>query len=88
MSTVAASKPLLLFFSSPTSGPSRRMDGLVSLLFVRERKRLRLRTVDVAQACGFTSPAYFSQSFRKRFGQTAGAVRRSAGEVPISATAG
>ncbi len=47
MSTVAATKPLLLFFSSPTSGPSRRMDGLVSLLFVRERKRLRLRTVDV-----------------------------------------
>jgi thioredoxin-like negative regulator of GroEL len=41
------SKALLLFFYSPTSGPSRRMDGLVSWLYVRERKRLRLRLVNV-----------------------------------------
>ncbi len=40
-------KALLLFFFSPRSGPSRRMDGLVSWLYVRERRRLRLRTVDV-----------------------------------------
>ena len=40
-------KALLLFFHSPTSGPSRRMDGLVSWLYVRERKRLRLRLVNV-----------------------------------------
>jgi thioredoxin-like negative regulator of GroEL len=40
-------EPLLLFFYSPTSGPSRRMDGLVSCLYVRERARLRLRKVDV-----------------------------------------
>jgi thioredoxin 1 len=40
-------KALLLFFYSPTSGPSRRMDGLVSWLYVRERKRLRLRLVNV-----------------------------------------
>jgi thioredoxin 1 len=38
---------LLLFFFSPRSGPSRRMDGLVSWLYVRERRHLRLRTVDV-----------------------------------------
>jgi thioredoxin 2 len=39
--------PLLLFFYSPTSGPCRRMDGLVSWLYVRERRRLRLRLVNV-----------------------------------------
>jgi thioredoxin 1 len=38
---------VLLFFFSPRSGPSRRMDGLVSWLYVRERRRLRLKTVDV-----------------------------------------
>jgi len=39
--------PLLLFFYSPTSGPSRRLDGLVSCLYVRERSRLRLQKIDV-----------------------------------------
>jgi thioredoxin len=43
----AGVQALLLFFYSPTSGPSRRMDGLVSWLYVRERKRLRLRLVNV-----------------------------------------
>jgi thioredoxin-like negative regulator of GroEL len=38
---------VLLFFTSPRSGPARRMDGLVSWLYVRERRRLRLKTVDV-----------------------------------------
>ena len=41
--------PLLLFFYSPTSGPSRRLDGLVSCLYVRERARLRLQKVDVSE---------------------------------------
>jgi len=44
---VAREQAVLLFFYSPTSGPSRRMDGLVSWLYVRERKRLRLRMVNV-----------------------------------------
>jgi thioredoxin-like negative regulator of GroEL len=39
-------KAVLLFFYSPTSGPSRRMDSLVSWLCVRERKRLRLHAVN------------------------------------------
>lgn len=43
----AAAKALLLFFHSPRSGPSRRMDGLVSWLYVRERQRLCLRMVDI-----------------------------------------
>ena len=47
ISSVGGGKALLLFFYSPTSGPSRRMDGLVSWLYVRERKRLRLRLVNV-----------------------------------------
>ena len=45
--TARKDRPLLLFFVSPRSGPSRRMDGLVSWLYVRERRRLRLKTVDV-----------------------------------------
>jgi thioredoxin len=40
-------KAVLLFFYSPSSGPSRRMDGIVSWLYVRERKRLSLQTVNV-----------------------------------------
>jgi thioredoxin-like negative regulator of GroEL len=48
---------LLLFFYSPTSGPSRRMDGLVSWLYVRERKRLRLRLVNV-ETCTATAQRY------------------------------
>jgi AraC-like DNA-binding protein len=35
-----------------------------------------LRTSEVAGRCGFTSAAYFSQTFRQRFGVTAGEVRR------------
>jgi thioredoxin len=50
-------KALLLFFYSPTSGPSRRMDGLVSWLYVRERKRLRLRLVNV-DTCATTAERY------------------------------
>jgi thioredoxin-like negative regulator of GroEL len=38
--------PLLLFFVSSRSGPARRMQSVVSWLYVRERRRLRLRTVD------------------------------------------
>ncbi len=45
-SLAVAPKALLLFFYSPTSGPSRRMESLVSGLSVRERKRLRLRLVN------------------------------------------
>ena len=47
--TAKEEKPLLLFFYSPTSGPSRRLDGLVSCLYVRERSRLRLRKIDLSE---------------------------------------
>jgi AraC-like DNA-binding protein len=38
-----------------------------------------LAVAEVAARCGFTSAAYFSHAFRKRFGLRAGAVRREAG---------
>jgi thioredoxin 1 len=40
------SEPVLVFFYTETSGPARRMESIVSWLWVRERKRLRLRMVD------------------------------------------
>jgi thioredoxin-like negative regulator of GroEL len=39
-------RPVLFFFYTATSGPSRRMESIVSWLWVRERKRFRLRMVD------------------------------------------
>jgi thioredoxin-like negative regulator of GroEL len=53
----ARPRALLVFFYSPRSGPSRRMDGLVSWLFVRERKRLRVRMVNV-DVCVRTAERY------------------------------
>jgi thioredoxin 2 len=42
----ARPRPVLLFFYTATSGPARRMESIVSWLWVRERKRLRLRLID------------------------------------------
>ena len=39
-------RPVLFFFYTATSGPSRRMESVVSWLSVRERKRLQLQMVD------------------------------------------
>jgi thioredoxin-like negative regulator of GroEL len=38
---------LLVFFSSPRSGPARRMDSLLAHLARKERGRLRVTRVDV-----------------------------------------
>lgn len=66
-----------LFAAAGTSVPkhilSRRLDAAYSVLTTDKS----LRTADVAARCGFTSVAYFSQTFRRRFGVTAGEVRRS-----------
>jgi len=43
------SRPLLVFFSSLRSGPSRRMESLVAHIARRERHRLRVLQVDVDQ---------------------------------------
>jgi thioredoxin-like negative regulator of GroEL len=42
-------KPLLVFFSSTRSGPSRRMESLVAHIARRDRDRLRVIQVDVDQ---------------------------------------
>jgi len=43
----ADARPLLLFFSSQRSGPSRRMESLVAHIARKERARLRVVQVDV-----------------------------------------
>jgi thioredoxin-like negative regulator of GroEL len=40
-------RPLLLFFTSTRSGPSRRMESLIACIERRERRRLRIVKVDV-----------------------------------------
>lgn len=40
-------RPLLLFFSSPRSGPARRMESLLAHLARKERQRLRVHQVDI-----------------------------------------
>jgi thioredoxin 1 len=42
-------QPLLVFFRSTTSGPSRRMESLMSHFARKERGRLRVTVVDVDQ---------------------------------------
>ena len=42
-------RPLLVFFSSARSGPSRRMESLVAHIARKERERLRVIQVDVDQ---------------------------------------
>lgn len=40
-------RPLLLFFTTPTSGPARRMESLLAHLARKERDRLRVSRIDV-----------------------------------------
>ena len=42
-------RPLLVFFSSARSGPSRRMESLVAHIARKERERLRVIQIDVDQ---------------------------------------
>ena len=42
-------RPLLIFFTSPRSGPARRMESLVAHIARKERERLRVIQVDVDQ---------------------------------------
>jgi thioredoxin-like negative regulator of GroEL len=42
-------RPLLVFFTSPRSGPARRMESLVAHIARKERDRLRVIQVDVDQ---------------------------------------
>ena len=40
-------RPLLVFFSSPRSGPARRMESLLAHIARKERHRIRVVQVDV-----------------------------------------
>jgi thioredoxin-like negative regulator of GroEL len=44
---MADARPLLLFFTSPHSGPARRMESLLAHIARKERHRLRVVHVDV-----------------------------------------
>jgi AraC-like DNA-binding protein len=65
-----------LFAAAGTSVPkhilARRLDAAYRGLTADKD----LRTAEVAARCGFTSATYFSETFRRRFGVTAGEVRR------------
>ena len=54
---------------------SRRLDLAHSLL---SHAAPGLRTADVAARCGFSSLPYFTTAFKRRFGRSAGEVRRAA----------
>lgn len=68
-----------LFAETGTSVPqhilARRLDLAHSML--AHTPGPGLRTVDAAARCGFTSMSHFSRAFRRRFGLTAGEVRRA-----------
>jgi thioredoxin-like negative regulator of GroEL len=44
---MAGSVPTLLFFTTPSSGPARRMESLLAHLARKERGRLRVSRVDL-----------------------------------------
>jgi thioredoxin 1 len=47
---VNSDTPLLLFFTTPSSGPARRMESLLAQIAYGERDRLRVVAVDVARS--------------------------------------
>jgi len=46
---VSDDKPLLVFFTSERSGPARRMESLLAHLARKERTRVRIMRVEVAE---------------------------------------
>ncbi|MFI5624375.1 helix-turn-helix domain-containing protein [Nocardioides sp. NPDC051685] len=69
-----------LFADAGTSVPRHILGRRLELAYamLASASDPTVRTVDVAERCGFTSASYFSQAFRKRFGVAAGDVRRAA----------
>jgi thioredoxin-like negative regulator of GroEL len=43
-------KPLLLFFTHRTSGPARKMESQLAHVAHKERERLRVSAIDVAES--------------------------------------
>jgi thioredoxin-like negative regulator of GroEL len=48
-------RPLLVFFSCSKSGPSRRMESLVAHIARKDRHRLRVVQLDVAEQAGLAA---------------------------------
>jgi AraC-like DNA-binding protein len=62
--------------SVPQHVLARRLELAHSLL--AGAKASESRIADIAARCGFTSTAYFSEAFKRRYGATASQVRRAA----------
>lgn len=67
-----------IFADAGTSVPRQILARRLDLAHALLAAGISGRTVDVAARCGFASASYFSQAFRRRFGVSAGQVRRSA----------
>jgi len=46
---IADDRPLLVFFTSRSSGPARRMESLLAYIARKERSRLRVGKIDVEE---------------------------------------
>ena len=51
-SRIPQKKPILLFFTKRTSGPARRMESLIAHVARKERRRLRVVSVDADENSG------------------------------------
>jgi AraC-like DNA-binding protein len=71
-----------LFAETGTSVPQRILAQRLDLAHavLRHPDTRDLRVADVAARCGFTSTAYFSETFKRRFGTTPGDARRATTE--------
>jgi AraC-like DNA-binding protein len=65
-----------VFADAGTSVPRQILARRLDLAYSMLAHGSETRTADVAARCGFTSMAYFSQAFKRRFGVTAGEARR------------
>jgi thioredoxin 1 len=55
------STPMLLFFTQETSGPARRMESLLAHLAHKERGRLRISRIDVAESPDWVDRLHLTQ---------------------------
>ncbi|MEW1648732.1 AraC family transcriptional regulator [Streptomyces sp. NPDC091219] len=67
-----------VFAASGTSVPQQILGRRLDVAYALLRARPELTTAAAATRCGFWSYGYFSQTFQRRFGVTAGEVRRLA----------
>lgn len=53
--------PILLFFTTSTSGPARRMESLLAHLARKERGRLRISRIDAEDSPDWTDSLHVTQ---------------------------